>query len=357
MNSIAAAACLSLYRMAWLIRRTQEILIEEYVAKQEMRCPMHFCIGQEGAPTALAPLLQADDYIVSHYRSHGYYLAKGAPLKEMIAEFHGKATGSNGGFAGSMELAHEEARIYSGAIVGGPVGIAMGAAFALKYRGALGIVIAVVGDGSLDEGVSYEALNLAALHDVPLLTICENNLYAAHTPEPLRTMSRSLIDRVKPFGMRTERFDGMDIVKLHLQLRAVVDEMRSGGGPRFVEIDTYRFCGHVGPENDDWLAYRPAEEIATWRQRDPLPALRGEVQRLGTSDATLGGNARRQSRARYMKRSLPRGPIVFRITADRSSKYGRIAIPRSSRNSCAAAKVLSTVIKPKPDSSRTELPC
>jgi len=287
MNSIDTTTCFSLYRMGQLIRRTEEILLDEYAAKQEMRCPMHFCIGQEGAPTALAPLLRSDDSIVSHYRSHGYYLAKGAPLTEMIAEFHGKATGSNGGFAGSMELAHEEARIYSGAIVGGPIAIAMGIAFALKYRAAPGIVIAVVGDGSLDEGVSYEALNLAALHGVPLLTICENNLYAAHTPEPLRTMSRSLVERVKPFGMRVERFDGMDIVRLHLQLRDVIDEIRAGGGPRFVEIETYRFCGHVGPENDDWLEYRTAAEIAAWRRRDPLPALRAEALRLGTSEQVL----------------------------------------------------------------------
>jgi TPP-dependent pyruvate/acetoin dehydrogenase alpha subunit len=286
MNSIDAATSLSLYRMGRLIRRTQEILIDEY-AKQEMRCPMHFCIGQEGTPTALMPLLRAEDSIVSHYRSHGYYLAKGAPLTEMLAEFHGKATGSNSGFAGSMELAHEEAQIYSGAIVGGPIAIAMGIAFALKYRAAPGIVVAVTGDGSLDEGVSYEALNLAALHQVPLLAICENNLYAAHTPEPLRTMSRSLIDRIKPFGMRIERFDGMDVVKLHLQLRSLVNEMRAGAGPCFVEIETYRFCGHVGPENDDWLDYRPAGEIAAWRERDPIPALRNDALRLGNSEDSL----------------------------------------------------------------------
>ena len=149
MNSVSAATCFSLYKMARLIRRTQEILIEEYTAKQEMRCPMHFCIGQEGTPTALSPLLRAEDYIVSHYRSHGYYLAKGAPLTEMLAEFHGKVTGSNSGFAGSMELAHEEKRIFSGAIVGGPIAIAMGIAFAVKYREVPGIVIAVVGDGSM----------------------------------------------------------------------------------------------------------------------------------------------------------------------------------------------------------------
>ena len=311
--------------MGRLIRRTQEILIEEYVAKQEMRCPMHFCIGQEGTPTALAPLLRRTIH-VSHYRSHGYYLAKGAPLKEMIAEFHGKATGCNGGFAGSMELAHEGARIYSGAIVGGPIAIAMGIAFALKYRGEPGIVVAVVGDGSLDEGVSYEAFNMAALHGVPLLTICENNLYAAHTPAPLRTMSRSLTDRVKPFGMRVERFDGMDIVQLHGQLGAVIEEMRSGGGPRFIEIETYRFCGQsVRKTMTGWTIARPT------RSRRGAAATR--CRRCATKrcasehPSRLCSNAKPKSRAKSAGRSLRHGAINFPISACRWIRSGREAIP------------------------------
>jgi TPP-dependent pyruvate/acetoin dehydrogenase alpha subunit len=288
MEPIDAQTCLSLYRMSRLIRRTEEILMEVYAREQEMRCPMHFCVGQEGAPAALSPLLGPDDYVVSHYRSHGYYLAKGAPLAAMIAEFYGKASGANGGTAGSMELAHDESRFFSGAIVGGPAAIANGMAFALKYRSAPGIAVAAIGDGSLDEGVSYEALNLAALHGVPLLTICENNLYAAHTPEAKRTLSRSLTDRVKPFGMRTERLDGSDIVRLHTDLRTIIGEMRSGAsGPCFVEIETYRYCGHVGPENDDWLEYRAAEEIAEWRRRDPVLMARAHLQRLGIADAML----------------------------------------------------------------------
>jgi TPP-dependent pyruvate/acetoin dehydrogenase alpha subunit len=288
MEAIDAETHLALYRMGRLIRRTEEALVKEY-AQQEMRCPMHFCIGQEGAPAALSPLLRREDYVMSHYRSHGYYLAKRAPLAAMVSEFYGKASGANGGTAGSMELAHDDLRFFSGAIVGGPLAIAMGIAFALKYRGSNAIAVAVIGDGSLDEGISYESLNLAALHGVPLLAICENNLYAAHTPEAKRTLSRSLLERVRPFGLRSERLDGMDIVKLYADLRPIVDELRSraSSGPWFIEIETYRYCGHVGPENDDWLDYRSAEEIAAWRQRDPVALARLQAEKAGVSGALL----------------------------------------------------------------------
>jgi TPP-dependent pyruvate/acetoin dehydrogenase alpha subunit len=287
MTEIDKTIAVSIYKMSVLIRRTQEILIQEYTAKQEMRCPMHFCVGQEAAPAALSPLLRPDDYLVSHYRSHGYYLAKGAPLREMIAEFHGKASGSNSGNAGSMELGHEESHFFSGAIVGGPIGIATGTAFAMKYRGVPAVTVCAIGEGSLDEGVSYEALNLAALKAVPLLVICENNLYAAHTPLRARTVSESLIDRVKSFGMHAEELETTDMVKVFHRLAALVGEVRSGSGPRFIEIKTYRYCSHVGPENDDWLEYRSAEEIAAQRERDPIPLLRAQLLSLGLPDEKL----------------------------------------------------------------------
>jgi pyruvate dehydrogenase E1 component alpha subunit len=287
MKKIDEKTLLALYSMCRLIRRTEEVLIDEY-GNQEMRCPMHFCVGQEGAPAALSLLLQSEDYMVSHYRSHGYYLAKGAPLAEMIAEFYGKASGSNGGTAGSMELAHEDSRFFSGAIVGGPLPIAMGMAFAVKYRDDTGIAIAVIGDGALDEGVSYEAINLAALYAVPLLTICENNLYAAHTGEAKRTLSRSLTARVEPFGIRTKRLDGCDVVGLHIELGKIIADIRHrSAGPYFVEVETYRYCGHVGPENDDWLGYRSTDEIASWKRRDPLPSLRLQAKSLGIPDKVL----------------------------------------------------------------------
>ena len=153
----------------------------EYHPADEMRCPMHFCVGQEAMPAALAQVLRRDDVLMSHYRSHGYYLAKGAPLDAMVAEFYGKETGSNSGIAGSMELGAHDHNFYSGAIVAGSLFIPFGAAFAQKYRRLDDISVSIVGDGVFDEGITYEVFNLVALHHLPMLIICENNKYAAHT--------------------------------------------------------------------------------------------------------------------------------------------------------------------------------
>src|SRR6185436_2773956 len=169
MGDLASSSLLRLYRTMFLVRRTEEILMAEYHPADEMRCPMHFCVGQEAMPAALAEVIRPNDVLMSHYRSHGYYLAKGAPLDAMIAEFYGKATGSNGGIAGSMELASHDHHFYSGAIVGGSLLVPLGSAFAQRYRESDDISVAVMGDGSFDEGITYETFNLAALHKLPLL--------------------------------------------------------------------------------------------------------------------------------------------------------------------------------------------
>ena len=242
------------------IRRIEEALIEAYHPANEMRCPIHFCVGQEAAPAALGMALHPDDVIYSHYRSHGYYMAKGASLAAMVAEFYGKQTGSNGGVAGSMELADHANHIYSGAIVGGMVGLAVGQAFAQKYLGGGAITIAAFGDGAMDEGINYEAINLAVLKQLPVLFLCENNLYAAHTPIAVRAGAAGIVQRAAAFG---------------------------------IEVETYRFCGHVGPERDDGLNYRPEAEVKARKAADPLLALRRKLERsaahnqLGAIDAKI----------------------------------------------------------------------
>jgi TPP-dependent pyruvate/acetoin dehydrogenase alpha subunit len=270
----AAGTRLGLYRTMYLIRRTEEVLMTEYHPADEMRCPMHFCVGQEAMPAALARVLRRSDVLMSHYRSHGYYLSKGAPLEAMIAEFYGRATGSNKGVAGSMELGAHDFNFYSGAIVAGSLFVPLGTAFAQRCRGVDEISVAVIGDGAFDEGITYEVFNLAALHRVPLLIICENNRYAAHTPIERRLARPLLAERAQVFGLPAERLDGNDPELLLRALERLVPEIRDGQGPRFVEIETYRFCAHVGPGDDDGLGYRSREEIDLWRARDPVVTLR-----------------------------------------------------------------------------------
>src|SRR5215470_1313109 len=268
---------LELYRMMYLIRRTEEILMAEYHPADEMRCPMHFCVGQEAMPAALARVIRRDDVLMSHYRSHGYYLAKGAPLEAMIAEFYGKKTGSNLGIAGSMELASHAHNFYSGAIVGGSLFMPLGGAFAQKYNALDDVSVAVVGDGVFDEGITYEVFNLAALHRLPLLIICENNRYAAHTPVEKRQAVGKLAERAQTFGIPFEKHHGNDAPTLLRTLERIVPEIRAGNGPRLIEVATYRYCGHVGPGDDDGMGYRSVEEIEQWRSRDPVAAARRDL--------------------------------------------------------------------------------
>jgi pyruvate dehydrogenase E1 component alpha subunit len=263
-----------LYRMARLIRRSQELLMAAYHPANEMRCPMHFCIGQEATPAALSLLLRPGDAVMSHHRSHGYYLAKGGPLDDMVAEFHGKSTGTNGGLAGSQELSHEGINFYSGAILSGMFAMSVGSAFAQKYRHTDAVTVGVIGDGGMDEGIVYEAMNLAAIHRLPVLFLCENNLYSAHSPLATRTLSNSFVSRAEAFGLPARLLDGNDAVLLHDELASLISGIRGGSGPVFVEIATYRTCGHVGPENDDVQNYRPSKELSNWKQRDPVAALR-----------------------------------------------------------------------------------
>lgn len=270
-----------LYRLMYLIRRAEELLMAEYHPADEMRCPIHFCVGQEAMPAALAQVLRHADVLMSHYRSHGYYLAKGAPLEAMVCEFYGKGNGANRGVAGSMELASHQHSFYSGAIVGGSLLVPIGSAFAQKYRRVDDISVSVMGDGSFDEGITYETFNLAALHKLPLLVICENNNYAAHTSVEKRMAVPKLSERAESFGLPAVRLDGNDAVLLLETLQRVVPEIRAGSGPRFIEIETYRHCAHVGPQSDDSLQYRPAEELERWKARDPVHMLRARLAKAG----------------------------------------------------------------------------
>jgi pyruvate dehydrogenase E1 component alpha subunit len=273
-----------LYRSMLRLRRCEEALIKEYHPADEMRCPMHFCLGQETAPSALSVELGKEDYLFSHHRSHGYYLAKGASMKALFAEVYGRETGANGGKAGSQDISFPEVHFYSGAILTGAVAISIGAALGLQQRKLPFVSVAGFGEGATDEGVFWEAVNVASLRKLPVVFVCENNRYATFSPQSKRQLLDNIHERVATFGVTTKALFGNDVIAVHKAIADAVKQARSGGGPSFVEAFTYRWNGHVGPENDDTIGYRPAAELEFWKANDPILLLEEAMRAAGRFD-------------------------------------------------------------------------
>jgi TPP-dependent pyruvate/acetoin dehydrogenase alpha subunit len=277
LGDLEPALVLTLYRQMLRLRRMEEALIAEYHPADEMRCPMHFCVGQEAVPAALSVLLEADDYLFSHHRSHGYYFAKGAPLRELFAEIYGKATGANGGKAGSQDISHGPSRFFSGAILAGAVSIAAGAAFALQLKRSPNIAVSGFGEGATDEGAFWEVANYAGFKRLPLLLVCENNRYATFSDQLKRQASDNICARVRPFGVRSEQVFGNDVLQVYRTLRSAIEHARSGNGPALVEAYTYRWNSHVGPEDDSSNNYRTREELDFWKANSPILLLEEQL--------------------------------------------------------------------------------
>jgi pyruvate dehydrogenase E1 component alpha subunit len=272
---------LALLRQMLRLRRTEEALLREYHPADEMRCPIHFCVGQEAVPAALSLLVRVDDYMLSHHRSHGYYFAKGAPLRELFAEIYGKATGANGGKAGSQDISHHASRFYSGAILAGAVSIAVGVALGLQFKKSTSIAVSGFGEGASDEGAFWEAMNYAGLCRLPILFVCENNRYATFSDQLKRQASDNMCERVTTFGVRATRIFGNDAALVYRTLGQEVQRIREGKGPALVEAYTYRWNSHVGPEDDGLNNYRSAEEMAFWKENCPIRLLREKLVEAG----------------------------------------------------------------------------
>lgn len=284
LKGISYETALKLYTSMLRIRRTQEMLIEEYHPADEMRCPIHFCLGQEAPPAGVCLSLKEDDYLFTGHRSHGYYLAKGASLRGLIAELYGKVTGSNRGKAGHHEISDELANFYSGTILVGTLPIAAGAALASQMRGDARVAVAVFGDGGADQGIVYETLNFAALMKLPIVFICENNQYSVYSRQNSRQSLCDLAGRAKAFGVPARRMYGNDVASVYRAATRAISKARKGGGPTLLELDTYRWCSHVGPESDDHLGYRSPQELEDWKSQCPITALQEGFLREGFSD-------------------------------------------------------------------------
>jgi pyruvate dehydrogenase E1 component alpha subunit len=273
-----------LYHGMLRLRRCEEALLQKYHPADEMRCPVHFCIGQEAVSACLPLLLRPDDFVFSHHRSHGYYLGKGAPMRELFAELYGKSTGASGGKAGSQDISHPDSRFYCGAILCGAVAIGVGAAFAEKMRGGDRVVITGFGEAATDEGVFWEAINYAAVKQLPVVFVCENNRYSTYSPQTNRQAADNLHERVAAFGVRSQALFGNNVLDVHRALEMAIASARQRKGPSFIEAYTYRWNGHVGPEDDDYISYRSDTEIAFWKAHCPIRLLEDAMQATGVLD-------------------------------------------------------------------------
>ena len=262
-----------LYRFMLRLRMCEEALAGEYHPADEMRCPVHFCVGQEAVPAALSLLLGDDDYLFSHHRSHGYYLAKNAPMDALFAELYGKRTGANAGLAGSQDISFPSRKFYSGAILAGATAIAAGAALGLQLGKTAQVAVAGFGESATDEGIFWEAVNYAAVAKLPAVFVCENNNYSVFSPQLKRQALDNLSTRVATFGMRSTALFGNDAMEVHRRLGNEIARARAGEGPAFIEAYTYRWSGHYGPESDDLVGYREASEVQAWKRNCPIALL------------------------------------------------------------------------------------
>jgi len=255
----------------YLIRDLEEAIAKHY-PEGEMRCPTHLSIGQEGVPAALSVCLTHQDLAVSTHRSHAHYLAKGGCPKAMVAEIYGKASGCSGGRGGSMHLIDERVGFKgSTAIVGNTIPIGVGLALSQKIRKEQNISVVFVGDGAIEEGVFYEAANFAALKNLPVLFVCENNLYSVYSGlENRQPQGRKISEMVAGLGLTTYSGDGNDVVSSHQLLSQAVNEIKQGKGPIFVELSTYRWREHCGPHYDNQLGYRTEAEFLSWQKLEPI---------------------------------------------------------------------------------------
>ncbi len=275
---------LKLYSSMLLIRRTEESIAELY-AGQEMRCPVHLCIGQEAVPAGVCQNLTLDDSAFSNHRAHGHYLAKGGSLKAMIAELYGKETGCAKGRGGSMHLIDLAVNFAASTpLVGGTIPVAVGAALASKMQNKNSVSVAFFGDSAVEGGIFHEAVNFAALHKLPVLLVCENNLYASQTHIRERQPEREITQLAKGHGIAAFKEDGNDAIAVYMAAKKAVEHARSGNGPVFLEFPTYRWLEHVGPNDDSKLGYRTGQEIAEWKENDPVKRLRETL--LGSRIAT-----------------------------------------------------------------------
>ena len=254
----------------FLIRIFEEFL-EKLFKKGELFGTTHSCIGQEAVAVGLTSALKKGDTVTSNHRGHGHFISFADDMEGLLSEIMGKKNGVCSGRSGSQHL--NKNNFYSNGITGGMVPVAVGMAFAEKIKKTGNVIMSFFGDGALGEGVLYESFNIASLWKLPIIFVVENNYYAMST-HVSTSISGSITDRGKAFGINTHEISGSNVLDLHRKACGIVDAVRLNCAPAFVVVNTYRFCGH---SKSDTCDYRSSKEENMWREKDPLAILADEI--------------------------------------------------------------------------------
>jgi len=268
-----------LMRAYYLLRlaRSFETRVAEQYAKGRIGGFCHLYSGEEAVALGALWHLREEDYVIGSYRDHAYYLLRGGDPGRAMAELFGHSDGCCKGKGGSMHLFDRQINFLGGyAIVAGMCPIATGLGLAIKKKREKRVVLCFFGDGATNQGVYHEALNMASLYNVPVVWVCENNQYAIGTSVSRSSAVTSLAKKARAYGMPTYKADGMDFFKMQSVAERAIADARAGKGPSFIEAKCYRYRGH---SMSDPATYRPPEEVALWKKRDPIPRLKAIIQR------------------------------------------------------------------------------
>ena len=276
-----AVELLELYEQMVIVRRTEQAAHDLFMSGL-VKGTTHLAAGQEAVAVGASAALRSDDYVFATYRGHHHAMARGASAEECLAELMSKATGLCKAKGGSMHLTKaDRGMLGSYAIVGAHLPMAVGAAWSATLRGTGQIAVAFFGDGATNIGAFHEALNLAAVWRLPVLFVCENNLYMEYTPiASVTAVTNPAADRAAAYGIPAELIDGNDVLAVRDTVAAAADRARSGGGTTIIEARTYRHFGH---SRADPATYRPEEEVKSWLERDPLDLARARLDDFGVA--------------------------------------------------------------------------
>jgi pyruvate dehydrogenase E1 component alpha subunit len=272
----------NIFLKSLFIRKIEREISIKY-SEQQMRCPIHLSIGQELQAVVISQALSKNDIVFSNHRSHAHYLSKGCSPQKMICELYGKKNGCLNGRGGSMHLQDISKNFFGSLpIVGSALGLATGTAFSQKRNKKDNISVVFLGDGTMEEGIVHESMNFSSIFKIPLLFVCENNFYSIFTHLKDRQPNSDMTRFAKAHEIKNANVNAFEISKLINTSRNAIKYVRENKKPFFLQINTYRFLEHCGPGEDDYLNYRPKNEINFWKKRDPLILLKNIIYKNNT---------------------------------------------------------------------------